>query len=90
MDPEIVFENEDLIVLNKPAGLLMHGDGKGENTLADWLVVNFPEVISVGDKPEERPGIVHRLDRDTSGIVLIPRNQAYFEYLKDLFDNHLK
>ncbi|KKT22474.1 MAG: Pseudouridine synthase [Parcubacteria group bacterium GW2011_GWB1_43_8b] len=85
MDPEIVFENEDLIVLNKPAGLLMHGDGKGESTLADWLVVNFPEVISVGDKPEERPGIVHRLDRDTSGIVLIPRNQAYFEYLKDLF-----
>jgi len=42
-------------------------------------------VVSVGDKPEERPGIVHRLDKDTSGIVLIPRNQHYFEYLKNLF-----
>lgn len=85
MNPEIVFENKDLVVLNKPAGLLMHGDGKGESTLVDWLVVNFPEVLNVGDKPEERPGIVHRLDRDTSGIVLIPRNQEYFEYLKNLF-----
>ena len=85
MDPEIVFKNKDLVVLNKPAGLLMHSDGKGKDTLADWLVVNFPEVASVGDKPEERPGIVHRLDKDTSGIVLIPRNQHYFEYLKDLF-----
>ena len=85
MDPEIVFENEDLVVLNKPAGLLMHKDGKGESTLVDWLITHYPEVVSVGDKPEERPGIVHRLDRDTSGIVLIPRNQEYFEYLKDLF-----
>ncbi|KKU18975.1 MAG: Pseudouridine synthase [Parcubacteria group bacterium GW2011_GWA1_47_11] len=85
MDPEIVFKNNDLVVLNKPAGLLMHSDGKGRDTLANWLVVNFPEVVSVGDKPEERPGIVHRLDKDTSGIVLIPRNQHYFEYLKNLF-----
>ncbi|MCR4260958.1 MAG: RNA pseudouridine synthase [Candidatus Colwellbacteria bacterium] len=85
MDPEIVFENKDLVVLNKPAGLLMHSDGKGGSTLTDWLIKNFPEVVNVGDKPEERPGIVHRLDKDTSGIVLIPRNQLYFEYLKDLF-----
>src|SRR3989344_9060625 len=86
MDPEIVFKNEDLLVLNKPAGLLMHVDGKGrKETLAGWLVANFPEIVNVGDKPKERPGIVHRLDKDTSGIVLIPRNQGYFEYLKDLF-----
>ena len=86
MAPEIVFKNKDLVVLNKPAGLLMHGDGRGEeNTLASWLVINFPEVRNIGDKPQERPGIVHRLDKDTSGIVLVPRNQEYFEYLKDLF-----
>ena len=85
MDPVIVFENENLVVLNKPAGLLMHSDGQGEATLVDWLIVHFPEVTTVGDKPEERPGVVHRLDKDTSGIVLVPRNQKYFEYLKSLF-----
>lgn len=85
MDPEVIFENQDLVVLNKPAGLLMHDDQKGDTTLADWLVVNFPEVSSVGDKPTERPGIVHRLDKDTSGVLLVPRNQHYFEYLKSLF-----
>jgi 23S rRNA pseudouridine1911/1915/1917 synthase len=49
---------------------------------------NYPEVKNVGDKPEERPGIVHRLDRDTSGILVVARNQQSFEYLKNLFQNH--
>ncbi|MDP3953464.1 MAG: RNA pseudouridine synthase [bacterium] len=86
MEPKIIYENKDVAVINKPAGLLVHDDGKGsEETLVDWLRVNFPEVATVGDDPAERPGIVHRLDKDTSGIMLIPRTQAYFEYLKDLF-----
>ena len=58
---------------------------KVEPTLVDWLVKNYPEVKGVGDTPEIRPGIVHRLDKDTSGVILIPRNQKYFEYLKNLF-----
>lgn len=87
MDPEIVFEDKNLVALNKPAGLLIHSDGQGEVTLVDWLIVHFPEVADVGDSPRERPGIVHRLDKDTSGILLIPRNQKYFEYLKNLFVN---
>lgn len=82
----IVYEDEDLIALNKPASLLVHADERtGEDTLVDWLAVNCPEVLGVGDDPDERPGIVHRLDKDTSGIILIARNQDYFEYLKDLF-----
>ncbi len=69
-----------------------------EKTLVDWLLKHYPEVAKVGDLPalptgqaggrqviQTRPGIVHRLDRDTSGIILIARNQEYFEYLKNLF-----
>lgn len=86
MEPEVIFENENVVALNKPAGLLVHADRRGAgDTLADWLLANFPEVASVGDKPQERPGIVHRLDKDTSGIVLVPRSQEYFKYLKGLF-----
>ena len=54
-------------------------------TLVDWLLKRYPEIKNVGDDPANRPGIVHRLDKDTSGIMLIPRNQKYFEYLKSLF-----
>jgi len=89
---KVIYENENLIVLNKPAGLLVHADSKNcENTLIEQLLLEFPEVAGVGDSPSgrlERPGIVHRLDRDTSGVILIARNQKYFQYLKDLFRDH--
>ena len=86
LEPEVIYEDENVVALSKPAGLLMHGEDKdGKETLADWLVVQYPEVSTVGDKPLERPGIVHRLDRDTSGVILIARNQEYFIYLKSLF-----
>ncbi len=71
-----------------------------EYTLTDWLVRKYPEMKTVGDAPETcptshgrspggrvRPGIVHRLDKDTSGILLAARNQKYFKYLKSLFKN---
>ncbi|MDP3956367.1 MAG: RluA family pseudouridine synthase [bacterium] len=57
-------------------------------TLVDWLLRVRPEIAHVGDDPQVRPGIVHRLDRDTSGIMLVPKTQAYFEYLKSLFQKH--
>ena len=57
-------------------------------TLVDWLLERYPEIKSVGDDPETRPGIVHRLDKGTSGILLIARSQKYFEYLKSLFQKH--
>ncbi len=57
-------------------------------TLVDWLIKKYPEIKNIGDAPEIRPGIVHRLDKGTSGVILIPRNQKYFEYLKNLFQTH--
>lgn len=91
MNIEIIYKNEEFLAINKPAGLLMHQtvfSTKKEPTLVDFLLKNFPEVKNVGDDPINRPGIVHRLDKDTSGVILIARNQRYFEYLKNLFQKH--
>ena len=59
-----------------------------EHTLVDWLLAHYPEIKTVGDDPALRPGIVHRLDKDTSGVMVVARTQEYFEYLKSLFQNH--
>lgn len=59
-----------------------------EPTLVDWLLAHYPEVSMVGDDLATRPGIVHRLDKETSGIMIVPRNQKTFEYLKQLFQEH--
>jgi len=86
LEPEVIYEDEDIVVLSKPAGVLMHSDDRNqEETIADYLRVQYPEVAGVGDKPEQRPGIVHRLDKDTSGVVVVARNQETFLYLKELF-----
>jgi len=83
---EIIFQDEDIIVINKPPGVSAHG---GETvsgpTVVDFLLPQFPEISTVGDDPINRPGIVHRLDKDTSGIMVVARNQPTFEALKELF-----
>jgi len=79
---KIIYEDENVLAINKPAGLLVHG----QNSLVDWLVKNYPEVKGVGEDPE-RPGIVHRLDKDTSGVLLVAKNQKSFEWLKEQFVN---
>lgn len=92
--PVIVYEDKDIVAVNKPAGLLVHharisrvrmDDGRGEQTLSDYMAKRYPEILRVGDKPAERPGIVHRLDRGTSGVIILARNQEAFLYLKSLF-----
>jgi len=86
---EILYQDKNLIAINKPAGLLVHPTATNtEKTLTDWLIKKYPEIKNVGDDPKNRPGIVHRLDKDTSGIIIVPRNQKYFEYLKNLFQEH--
>lgn len=65
------------------SGFMLSAAGK-EPTLTDWLLKNYPEIKSVGDDPM-RPGIVHRLDKETSGVMVVAKNQKYFEYLKSLF-----
>lgn len=84
----VIFEDKDVIAVNKPAGLIVHPVPRGkhrEETLTDILLPKYPEIGKVGDKPEQRPGVVHRLDRDTSGVIVLARNQAFFEYLKKRF-----
>ena len=93
---QLIYKDENFLIINKPAGLLMHGiagihklpSGAGK-TLVDWLLENYSEVRAVGDDPVTRPGIVHRLDKETSGVLVIPRNQETFNYLKELFQKHL-
>ncbi len=89
----VIHAEPDFLVLDKPAGISVHpartAGGRGasarDDTLVDWLVKKYPEVKRVGDDPVLRPGIVHRLDKDTSGVMLAARNQETFEVLKQLF-----
>lgn len=82
---EILTETDDYVVINKPAGLLVHPakSAAHELTLADWLVRTFPGIEAIGEPG--RPGIMHRLDRDTSGVMVIAKTAAMFDSLKRQF-----
>ncbi|MFH1142740.1 MAG: RluA family pseudouridine synthase [Candidatus Uhrbacteria bacterium] len=84
---DVLFEDSDVLVINKPAGLLVHRVGPDDTTptLVDALLAHDPKIAKVGDDPEERPGIVHRLDKMASGILVVAKNQPAFEYLKNQF-----
>jgi 23S rRNA pseudouridine1911/1915/1917 synthase len=80
----ILFADEDVIVLDKPAGLVVHpGAGHGSGTLVNGLLHRFPEIAKVG--PEDRPGIVHRLDKETSGVMVAARSARAYESLAAQF-----
>lgn len=82
---KVIDENPDYLIIEKPSGLLVHPTEKKEtNTLIDWAEKNYPEVAKIGDEPG-RAGIVHRLDKEVSGLMIIPRTQDAFEYFKGLF-----
>jgi len=96
MEIPIVFENKNFLIINKPTGVIVHGDGKNnEPTIVDWILKQYPHINGVGEnmiinhKGEEieinRPGIVHRIDRETTGLLLIAKIPTSFEYLKNLF-----
>lgn len=82
----VIHKAEHFLAVNKPAGVTTHGGEKvsGE-ILADFLAGEYPELKTVGDEPHFRPGIVHRLDKDTSGIMLIARTDKGYDGLKKLF-----
>lgn len=95
MEPQLIYQHEQFLALAKPAGLLTHPvksvaekHGTIEPSVVSWVIERFPEVKIVGDDPVWRPGIVHRLDKDTSGILLVARTQACFEFLKSQFQAH--
>ncbi len=86
---DIVFENNDFIVINKPANLTVHPLRISDtNTLVNGLLAYYPAIRNVGDNIL-RPGIVHRLDKNTSGIMIIAKNNKTFQKLKTMFQKHL-
>ena len=85
---QIVYEDKDLIVLDKPAGIVMHpGAGNFDNTIVNALIYYDKDNLSnIGD--ELRPGIVHRIDKNTSGLVVIAKNNQAHEHLSRQFSQH--
>src|SRR5215216_2261216 len=83
---KIVYEDDDLVVVDKPAGLVVHpGAGIESGTLANALVYHFNELS--GTAGRIRPGIVHRIDKETSGLLVIAKNDQAHEKLSDQFRN---
>lgn len=92
-DVEVIYEDEDVLAVNKPSGLAVHEDGRTEEkTLTDWVREKRPSMVGIGEEMTlqngtviDRPGIVHRIDRDTSGILLLAKTQEAFLFLKEQF-----
>lgn len=93
--PTVVYEDDDVLVINKPVGWMVHEDGfADEKTVVDWFLEKYPDAKGVGEpgfspqgKELKRSGVVHRLDKDTSGILILAKNQEAFEFLKQQFKN---
>ncbi len=92
--PTILYEDTDVVVIDKPCGMLVHADseeGAGE-TVVSWFLAHVPSAKGVGEPgtlqdgtPIERSGVVHRLDRETSGVMVLAKNQDAFLSLKEQF-----
>ncbi len=81
---DIIFENEDLMVVNKPAGMVVHpAAGHSSGTLVHAALAHAPEMEGIGG--EKRPGIVHRLDKDTSGLIILAKNDQAHRFLQEQF-----
>lgn len=93
IEVDIIYEDEALLAVNKPAGLVVHSDGRTEEqSLTDWVLARFPNNADIGGlhtldsgRYAPRAGIVHRLDRETSGVVLIAKTDAAFWPLQQQF-----
>lgn len=95
MNIPILFENDEVVVVNKPSGLIVHPDARTQgDSLSDWFIRHYPEAHYVGELQHtpsgeviERFGIVHRLDRETSGVVILVKSQTSFLNIKSQFQN---
>jgi len=100
MKINILFEDKNLLVIDKPAGIAVHADARtlDEETIADFVIAHDKSISKVGEPMTveyagkqvdiKRPGIVHRLDKETSGVLIIAKNQKTFLSLKEQFQNH--
>jgi 23S rRNA pseudouridine1911/1915/1917 synthase len=94
-DVSVIFEDDAILAINKPAGLSVHPDGRTEGeTFVDWILLNRPLMKGVGEPLTlssgaviDRPGIVHRLDRETSGILILAKTEQVFTFFKRAFQN---
>ena len=87
MPYQIIAESNEFLVVNKPSGLLTHGaEHITEPSLVEKLIIDYPDLIKVGDDPA-RPGLVHRLDKRVSGLMVIARTPDSFDNLKSQFQN---
>lgn len=85
---DIIHEDDAIMVVNKPFGMLVHETpGKERGTLAELAMLRHPEMAGIGESPE-RPGIVHRLDKDASGVIVLARTQPAYDALKKQFQEH--
>lgn len=93
---KIVYEDKDFLVINKPSGLITHQKNLDDKqpSVVDWVTEKYPELKGVGEPfiasgaKVPRAGIVHRLDKETSGLLLIAKNEAVFRYMKKQFQEH--
>lgn len=93
MNIPILYEDNDFLVINKPAGLVVHADGKTkEPNLVEWLTERYPAIKEVGEHIELangdkifKSGIVHRIDRETTGVLLVAKNQEAYMHAKEQF-----
>lgn len=100
MKIKILYEDSNILAIDKPSGISVHPDGRTkEKTVTDWVIKNYPKMKNVGEsmyieekgkKVElKRPGVVHRLDRDTSGVLILAKNQKAYEFLKKSFQDRV-
>lgn len=88
MKIKILYEDKNILAIDKPSGVSVHQAPNDKNySICDWVMENYPEMKGVGEPMGEidRPGIVHRLDKETSGVMLLAKNQEAHEWLKEQF-----
>ena len=93
MKPQIIYQDNNFLVINKPSGLITHQKNLDDKqpSVVDWVIQNYPELKDVGEPfiasghSTSRAGIVHRLDKDTSGLMIIAKDNETFFYFKNLF-----
>jgi 23S rRNA pseudouridine1911/1915/1917 synthase len=97
MDLSILFEDANMVAVDKPSGLMTHGDGRStDETASDWFASTYPECVGVGETQRlpdgtelARPGVVHRLDRETSGVLVFAKTNEAHAFLKEEFKARL-